>query len=73
MKASRFAKLIDMHAQIVGSLLYLRFEFTTGDAAGHNMVTLASDRMLDWILNHYPVCVMSLFPEIIAVIKKPLR
>lgn len=53
-ETSRFAKLIDMHAQIVGSLLYLRFELLTGDAAGHNMVTLASDRMLEWILNHYP-------------------
>lgn len=51
---SRFAKLIDMHAQIVGSMLYLRFELTTGDAAGHNMVTLASDRMLEWILERYP-------------------
>lgn len=52
--ASRFAKLIDMNAQIVGSLLYLRFELLTGDAAGHNMVTLASERMLDWILTRYP-------------------
>lgn len=51
---SRYAKLIDMHAQIVGSLLYLRFELLTGDAAGHNMVTLASDRMLEWILSAYP-------------------
>jgi hydroxymethylglutaryl-CoA reductase (NADPH) len=51
---SRFARLIDMHAQIVGSLLYLRFEFLTGDASGHNMVTLASDHMLEWILKQYP-------------------
>lgn len=52
---SRFAKLIDMHAQIVGSMLYLRFELLTGDAAGHNMVTLSADRMLEWILQEYPV------------------
>jgi hydroxymethylglutaryl-CoA reductase (NADPH) len=52
--SSRFAKLIDMHAQIVGSLLYLRFELLTGDASGHNMVTLASERMLNWILERYP-------------------
>lgn len=53
--SSRFAKLIDMNAQIVGSLLYLRFELLTGDASGHNMVTLASDHMLEWILKKYPV------------------
>ncbi len=53
-QSSRFAKLMDMHAQIVGSLLYLRFELLTGDASGHNMVTLASERMLDWILTTYP-------------------
>lgn len=53
-ETSRFAKLIDMHAQIVGSLLYLRFELLTGDASGHNMVTLASEHLLEWILGHYP-------------------
>ncbi|OGT35730.1 MAG: hydroxymethylglutaryl-CoA reductase [Gammaproteobacteria bacterium RIFCSPHIGHO2_12_FULL_37_14] len=52
-KTSRFAQLLDIHTQIVGSLLYIRFELLTGDAAGHNMVTLASDRMLDWILKKY--------------------
>lgn len=53
-RSSRFAKLLNMNAQIVGSMLFLRFELFTGDAAGHNMATLASDRMLEWILNEYP-------------------
>lgn len=53
-ETSRFAKLLTMHGQIVGSLLYLRFELLTGDAAGHNMVTLASEKMLAWILQRYP-------------------
>lgn len=53
--SSRFARLIDMHAQIIGSMLFLRFELHTGDAAGHNMATLASERMLDWLLSTYPV------------------
>jgi hydroxymethylglutaryl-CoA reductase (NADPH) len=51
---SRFARFIDMHVQLVGNLIYLRFEFTTGDASGHNMVTLASERLVDWILIRYP-------------------
>jgi len=53
-QSSRHARLLDLNAQIVGSMLFLRFEFLTGDAAGHNMVTLASDRILDWILSAYP-------------------
>ena len=54
--SSRFARLIDMHHQIVGNLLYLRLEFSTGDASGHNMVTLASERLQSWILTQYPSC-----------------
>lgn len=53
-QTSQYAELIDMHAQYVGNLLYLRFEFLTGDAAGHNMSTLAADRLLAWILAQYP-------------------
>lgn len=51
---SRFAVLLELHFQIVARLIYLRFEFQTGDAAGHNMVTAAADQLLDWILKQYP-------------------
>ncbi|MFI1919804.1 hydroxymethylglutaryl-CoA reductase [Nocardia sp. NPDC020380] len=47
---SRFARLLEIRHQIVGDLLFLRFEFATGDASGHNMATLASDALLDYIL-----------------------
>lgn len=53
-QSSQFAKLIDMHAQVVGNLIYLRLEFTTGDASGHNMVTNAADKLIPWILAQYP-------------------
>jgi hydroxymethylglutaryl-CoA reductase (NADPH) len=53
-QSSRFAKLIDMHSQVVGNLIYLRLEFTTGDASGHNMVTNAADHLIPWILENYP-------------------
>lgn len=53
---SRFAKLVDIHFEVVGHLVYIRFEFTTGDAAGHNMVTRAADALLEWILKQRPEC-----------------
>lgn len=52
-KTSRFARLIDMHPQFVGNLLYLRLEYITGDASGHNMVTLASEHVQSWLLTEF--------------------
>ncbi|MBB5912152.1 hydroxymethylglutaryl-CoA reductase (NADPH) [Nocardia transvalensis] len=53
-ECSRYADLIALHHQIVGNLLFLRFEYTTGDAAGHNMATLASDTLLAHIVATVP-------------------
>ena len=53
---SRFARLKDMHFEAVGHLTWIRFEFDTGDAAGHNMATRAADAMLAWILERRPEC-----------------
>ena len=52
-QSSRFAKLIDMHSQIVGNLLFIRLEFTTGDASGHNMVTNSAEHILNWVLEQH--------------------
>ncbi|PIE82327.1 MAG: hydroxymethylglutaryl-CoA reductase [Cardiobacteriales bacterium] len=53
-KTSRYARLIDLHSQIIGHLLFLRFECTTGDASGHNMVTKAADALILWIIEQHP-------------------
>ena len=53
-ETSRFAKLIEFHSQVIGNLIYLRLAYETGDAAGHNMVTAASERIQTWILAEYP-------------------
>ncbi len=51
---SRFARLIDLHVQIAANLLFVRFEMTTGDASGHNMVTNAADTLMDHVLATVP-------------------
>ena len=53
-ETSRYARFIDMHTQVIGNLLFVRFEFNTADASGHNMATLAAERLLDWILIRFP-------------------
>ncbi|MEU7667317.1 hydroxymethylglutaryl-CoA reductase [Streptomyces huasconensis] len=50
----RFTELIGFRHEIAANLLFLRFEFTTGDASGHNMVTLAADALLTHILKSIP-------------------
>ena len=52
--SSRFAQLIDTHFQVVGNLIYLRLEFKTGDASGHNMATNAADKLIPFLLEQYP-------------------
>ena len=51
---SRFCRLKAVHQRIVGRLWFLRLEVETGDAAGHNMVTLAADRVMQWLLARQP-------------------
>ncbi|MEU8954657.1 hydroxymethylglutaryl-CoA reductase [Streptomyces sp. NPDC048518] len=51
---SRFAELVNIRHEINANLLFIRFEFTTGDASGHNMATLASDALLKHLLGTIP-------------------
>ena len=51
---SRFAKFLDLHTQVCGSLLFVRIEISTGDAAGHNMATRAAQQVLDWTAAEFP-------------------
>ena len=53
-QTSRFCEFLDMTHQVVGNLIYLRFAFDTGNAAGHNMTTKAADAILKVILQEYP-------------------
>ncbi len=51
--SSRFANLLNIHSELIANLIYLRLEYSTGDAAGHNMATLASEKIVNWILENY--------------------
>ena len=52
---SRFCRLLRMQASIVGNTVYTVFDFSTGDAAGQNMVTLAAQGICGLILEQTPV------------------
>ncbi|HSQ97658.1 MAG TPA: hypothetical protein VLL98_02965 [Rickettsiales bacterium] len=52
-KTSHYAKLIDMHFEFVGTLVFIRFKFTTGNASGHNMVTKSANAVAEWIIENY--------------------
>ncbi|MCU0782120.1 MAG: hypothetical protein MUF04_13620, partial [Akkermansiaceae bacterium] len=47
-------RLVDMGATVEGNHVYLSLEFTTGDAAGQNMVTLASQAVCEEIIATCP-------------------
>jgi hydroxymethylglutaryl-CoA reductase (NADPH) len=47
-------KLVEVRTYIVGRLLYLRFNYTTGDAAGQNMVGKATLAACQWIEANHP-------------------
>jgi hydroxymethylglutaryl-CoA reductase (NADPH) len=51
---SRVAKLDYVDPYLASKFAYLRFNFTTGDAAGQNMVGRATFAACSWILDQYP-------------------
>jgi len=51
---TRVGKLRDIEQYSASRFLFLRFNFTTGDAAGQNMVGKATQAACDWIRSVYP-------------------
>lgn len=48
-------ELIDLGIAIEGNHVYLILEYTTGDASGQNMVTIATQAICDYIAVHSPI------------------
>ena len=61
---SRYARLIEIRSLIEGNHVYTDFEFVTGDAAGQNMVTFATEAMLRHIGHNAPVAPSQCFIEV---------
>ena len=51
---TRSGRLRDIMQFAIGPLRYLRFNFTTGDAAGQNMVSKATLAACEWIRDQHP-------------------
>lgn len=47
-------RLLEIERYVVGPLLYTRFDYTTGDAAGQNMVGRATWAACEWIQRTHP-------------------
>lgn len=54
-KTTRHGELIDMQVTVEGNHVYLRFDYRTGDAAGQNMVTIATQAICNYIEANSPV------------------
>lgn len=52
---TRHGRLIDLRVTVEGNHVYLNFEFTTGDAGGQNMVTIATEAICAYIVAHSTV------------------
>ena len=60
---TRHGKLVNLRFAVEGNHVFLVFEFTTGDASGQNMVTLATQAACDYILANSPVKPQQFFIE----------
>jgi len=49
-RTSRYCRLRELHASVIANTVYVLFEYSTGDAAGQNMVTLATQAVCAQLL-----------------------
>ena len=54
-QTTRHGELVDMQLTVEGNHVYVGFDFTTGDASGQNMVTIATEAICRHIEAHSPI------------------
>jgi len=54
-EASRYAQLEHLDIRLQGNEVILTFEYSTGDAAGQNMVTICTQHICEYILERVPI------------------
>src|SRR6201999_3651428 len=59
---TRSGTLIDIERYSAGRILYTRFNYTTGDAAGQNLTGKATQAACQWIVDQHPA-IQRYFPE----------
>ena len=70
--SSRYAKLIKVEIHLSNKFVFLRFNYTTGDAAGQNMVNKATLTACNWIIGQSKIEIEHFFLESnMATDKKP--
>jgi hydroxymethylglutaryl-CoA reductase (NADPH) len=62
-KTTRHGKLVELSPHVEGDHVYLVCSYTTGDAAGQNMVTIATEAVCAAIIEHSPVKPLYWFVE----------
>ena len=62
-KTTRHGKLVELSPHVEGDHVYLVCSYTTGDAAGQNMVTIATERVCAAIIEYSPVKPLYWFVE----------
>ena len=62
-ETTRYGELVDMQITLEGNHVYLGFEFTTGDASGQNMVTIATDAICRHLVANSPIVMRYHFVE----------
>ncbi len=69
--ASSYARLLRVDTYLAGKFVYCRFNFTTGDAAGQNMVTLGTFIACNWIVQENTAVQKWVLESNMATDKKP--